>query len=210
MARPGPILGRALRLPVHLYDLGAARLLGHRFLLLTHRGRRSGRLYRTMLEVVGWDPEKREAIVMSGFGPDASWRLNVLAGGAVEVQIARLRFEPQVRSPEREEAIGVLADYERRNRVAGPIVRAVLSRLAGFRYDGSAESHYRLIEALPLLAFRPRDDSGGVKHSVGRQLEQGDGHQGGQDQRDEVSSGVHRRPRKGQDGLHARDGAGKE
>jgi hypothetical protein len=72
MAQPGPILRRALRLPVRLYDLGAARLFGHRFLLLTHRGRRSGRLYRTMLEVVDWDSERREAIVMSGFGADAN------------------------------------------------------------------------------------------------------------------------------------------
>jgi hypothetical protein len=110
-----------------------------------------------MLEVMEWDPERREAIVMSGFGPDASWRLNVLAGGAVEVQIAALRFEARVRSPEREEAVTVVADYERRNRVAGPIVRAVLSRLAGFRYDGSAEARYRLIETLPLLAFSPAE-----------------------------------------------------
>jgi len=161
MAQPGSILRRALRLPVHLYDLGAARLLGHRFLLLTHRGRRSGRLYRTMLEVVEWNPEKREATVMSGFGPDANWRLNVLAGGAVEVQIGALRFEPRVRSPEREEAVTVVADYERRNRLAGPLVRAVLSRLAGFRYDGSAAARYRLIEALPLMAFSPRDGDGG-------------------------------------------------
>jgi hypothetical protein len=109
-----------------------------------------------MLEVIGWDPEKREAIVMSGFGPDASWRLNVLAGGAVEVQIAGLRFEPRVRSPEREEASGVLADYERRNRLAGLLVRWVLSRLAGFRYDGSSESRSKLVEALPLLALSPR------------------------------------------------------
>jgi len=153
--QPGPILRRALRLPVHLYDLGAARLFGHRFLLLTHRGRRSGRLYRTMLEVVGWNPEKREAIVMSGFGPDANWRLNVLAGGAVEVQIAGLRFEPQVRSPGPEEAAGTLADYEQRNRLAAPIVRAVLSRLAGFDYDGSTESRRKLVEVLPMLAFSP-------------------------------------------------------
>jgi len=155
--QPGPILRRALRLPVHLYDLGAARLLGHRFLLLTHRGRRSGRIYRTMLEVVGWNPEKHEAIVMSGFGPDANWRRNVLAGGAVEIRIAGLRFEPRMRSPEREEAVDVVADYERRNRMAAPIVRAVLSRLAGFRYDGSAAARYRLIETLPLMAFSPRE-----------------------------------------------------
>lgn len=159
--QPGPILRRALRLPVHLYDLGAAGLFGHRFLLLTHRGRRSGRLYRTMLEVVDWDPERREATVMSGFGPDANWRLNVLAGGAVEVRIAALRFEPQVRTPGPEEAAGTVADYERRNRVIGPIVRAVLSRLAGFRYDSSAAARRRLIEALPLVAFSPRDGGGG-------------------------------------------------
>lgn len=157
MARPGPILVRALRLPAHLYDIGAGRLLGHRFLLLTHRGRRSGRLYRTMLEVVGWDADKREATVMSGFGPEANWRLNVLAGGAAEVRIAELRFAPRVRSLEVEEAVAVLADYERRNRAVGPIVRAILSRLAGFRYDGSAESRHRLVEALPLVAFSPRN-----------------------------------------------------
>jgi deazaflavin-dependent oxidoreductase (nitroreductase family) len=162
MARPSPFLRRALRLPVHLYDLGAARLLGHRFLLLTHRGRRSGRLYRTILEVVGWDPDRREAIVMSGFGAHANWRLNALAGGAIEVQIAGLRFEPRVRSPERKEAADVVADYERRNRIAGPIVRAILSWLAGFRYDGSAESRSRLVETLPVLAFSPRNSNEGT------------------------------------------------
>jgi hypothetical protein len=115
-----------------------------------------------MLEVVGWDSEKHEAIVMSGFGPDASWRLNVLAGGAVEVQIAGLRFEPRVRSPEREEAVAVVADYERRNRLAGPVVRAILSRLAGFRYDGSTESRRKLVETLPLVALSPRDRDKGA------------------------------------------------
>lgn len=153
MAPPGPILSRALRLPLRLYDVGAGRLLGHRFLLLTHRGRRSGELYRTMLEVVRWDPAKREATVVSGFGPHANWRLNVLAGGAVEVRIADLRFTPAVRAVEGVEAVRVLEDYERRNRLARPIVRKVLSRLAGFRYDGSAEARERLVEALPLLGL---------------------------------------------------------
>ena len=160
MAQPGPILSRALRLPAHLYDIGAGRLLGHRFLLLTHRGRHSGRLYRTMLEVVRWDADRREATVMSGFGPRSSWLLNVLAGGPVEVRIAATRFEPAARPLERDESVRVMEDYERRNRLAGPIVRAVLSRLAGFRYDGSAEARDRLVEALPLLAFSPRDSDG--------------------------------------------------
>lgn len=38
MPRPGAVLGRLLRAPVVLYELGAGPLLGHRFLLLVHRG----------------------------------------------------------------------------------------------------------------------------------------------------------------------------
>ena len=56
----------------------------------------------------------------------------------------------------------MVADYERRNRLAGPVVRAILSRLAGFRYDGSAESRRKLVEALPLLAFSPQDKDEGA------------------------------------------------
>jgi deazaflavin-dependent oxidoreductase (nitroreductase family) len=161
MARPGPILGRALRLPAHLYDIGAGRLLGHRFLLLTHRGRRSGQLHRTMLEIVRWEPDKREATVMAGFGPHANWRLNVLSGGAVEVRIANLLFEPSVRPLDKDEAMSAVEDYERRNRIARPLVRAVLSRLAGFRYDGTPGTRDRLVEVLPLLAFSPKSAGGG-------------------------------------------------
>ncbi len=145
---------RLLRAPTLLYRIGAGPLLGHRFVLLTHRGRHSGRSYRTILEVVGWDGERREAVVMSGFGPRAGWYLNALAGGAEEIQIARLRFEPAVRKLAPEEAERVLAGYERRNRLIAPFLRAVFSRLAGFRYDGSAEARRRLVAALPLLAFR--------------------------------------------------------
>jgi deazaflavin-dependent oxidoreductase (nitroreductase family) len=141
---------------VALYSARAGWLLGHRFLLLRHRGRRSHRLYGTVLEVVEWRPAAREAVVMSGFGHRSEWYRNVLAGQAVEVQIARLRFTPSVRPLGSGEAVGVLADYERRNRLAAPLVRAVLSKLIGFRYDGSDAARRRLVQTLPLVAFRPR------------------------------------------------------
>ncbi len=48
-----------------------------------------------------------------------------------------------------------MAGYERRNRIAAPIVRFVLSRLAGFRYDGSDAGRRKLVATLPLVAFRP-------------------------------------------------------
>lgn len=154
-SRPGPVLKRLLAAPAALYRAGGGRLLGHRFLLLSHQGRRSGRTYETVLEVVRWDAGRDEATVMSGFGPGAQWYRNVLAGGAAEVQIGRGRFAPSVRVLDPDEAAAALAAYERANRLIAPLVRRVLSRLAGFRYDGSEASRRRVVETLPLIAFRP-------------------------------------------------------
>ena len=38
------------RVPLRLYDIGWGGLLGHRFLLLRHTGRRSGRTHAVVLE----------------------------------------------------------------------------------------------------------------------------------------------------------------
>ncbi len=94
---------------------------------------------------------------MSGFGRGSQWYQNVLASDPFEVRIARLRFKPRVRQLESDEAADVLAAYERRNRVAAPLVRAILSKLTGFRYDGSVSARRRAVHVLPLVAFRPRD-----------------------------------------------------
>ena len=94
---PGPILKPLLGVPAALYRARVGWLMGRRFLLLNHRGRRSGRRYETVLEVLRWDPWRDEATVISGFGPAAQWYRNVLAGGAAEVRIGRRRFAPSVR-----------------------------------------------------------------------------------------------------------------
>ncbi len=155
MSRPAPWLRWALHLPTRLYDADLGRLLGHRFLMLTHVGRRTGRRYRTVLEVLEWRAGQHEAIVMSGFGPQSQWLRNLQAGGGEEVRIGRERWSPQLRMLEPAEATAVLAEYERRNRLAAPVVRIVLSRLARLRYDGSDEARRQVVETLPLLGLRP-------------------------------------------------------
>ncbi len=145
---------RALRAPTVLYDWDLGWLFGRRFVRLTHRGRRSGRCYRMMLEVIGNDLPRDEVFVMVGLGRRAQWYRNVIAGGAVELAIGSMRFRPEYRELAPAEAAAVLGDYERRNRVMAPIVRAVLSRLVGWRYDGSPPARERLVNERPILAFR--------------------------------------------------------
>jgi deazaflavin-dependent oxidoreductase (nitroreductase family) len=153
--RVRPWLVSALRTPAILYDWHLGWLLGRRFLRLTHRGRRSGRQYQTMLEVIGNDPVGGELYVMVGLGRNAQWYRNVVAGGAVEVAVGNRRFQPIVRQLAPAEAAAVLGEYERRNRVVAPIVHAMLSALVGWRYDGSPSARERLVKERPIFAFRP-------------------------------------------------------
>ena len=152
----GPLLRAALRAPQLAYRHGWGHLFGHRLLLLTHRGRRTGRLHQTVLEAVRYDPTTREVTVMSGWGPGADWLQNVLATGEAEVSIGRDRFGAEVRLLPLDEAMAALRSYERRHPLLRPIIHPMLSRLAGWHVDGSPQARRRLAQELPMVAFRPR------------------------------------------------------
>ena len=55
-------------MPIYLYRLDLGRLLVHRFLVLVHRGRESGLLRETVLEVLLHDPATRESVMLSAWG----------------------------------------------------------------------------------------------------------------------------------------------
>lgn len=159
-APPGGVLRSLLGLPAHLYRARLGFLLGNRFLLLVSTGRRTGLRRETVLEVVRYDPTTRESIVLAGWGRRAGWLNNVEAGLAGEVWTGRDRYVPAHRLLPPDEAVRVLGDYEGRNRLIAPIVRAVLGCLLGWRYDGTPDARRRAVEQLPLVGFRPRDATG--------------------------------------------------
>jgi hypothetical protein len=65
------------------------------------------------------------------------------------------RFAAVHRVVEKDEAMAVIAAYERRNWFFAGAVRVVLSRLLGWPYDGSEGVRRQLVTQLPLIAFRP-------------------------------------------------------
>ena len=146
---------RLFRVPAYLYKAHLGFLLGQRFLVLVHEGRRTHRLYETPLEVVEYDRSRGEAIVVAGWGQKTSWLHNVQAGLAREVWIGNQRYAPSWRQLDIDEAVAVLERYERGMGVPSGIVRPVLSRLLGWRYDGTPQARRRAAQQLPLLGFRP-------------------------------------------------------
>jgi len=159
--QPAPPTGELralLGLPVHLYHVHLGFLLGHRFLLLVHTGRKTGLHRETVLEVVRYDPLTEESLVDAGWGRRTAWLHNVEAGLANEVWTGRQRYAPTYRILPPDESERLFADYERRNRLIAPIIQGVLSRLLGWRYDGTPAARRRAVEQLSLVGFRPRAD----------------------------------------------------
>jgi len=154
--RLNPVLRLLFHAPVYLYRWGFGWLFGHRFLLLVHIGRRTDLRRQTVLEVLEYRQQGPEAIVMSAFGPNANWLRNIEAKPTPEVIIGSHRFAAVHRFLEANEAIKVLRGYLQRNRLIAPVVRFVLGRLVGRRFDGSEEHCRLLVEQLPLIGLRQR------------------------------------------------------
>jgi deazaflavin-dependent oxidoreductase (nitroreductase family) len=129
--------------------------LGHRFLLLTHRGRKTGKIHHTVLEVVRYDAATRESSVLSAYGDRADWYRNLQAHPAVEVRTGRSRYVPQCRLLEPDERFAAIRIYERQYQRA---FRAVM-RALGYPYDGTEEGLRALADMVVMVAFRPRDEA---------------------------------------------------
>jgi deazaflavin-dependent oxidoreductase (nitroreductase family) len=150
-----PWLKRVYAVPSRLYDHGLGWVFGHRFVRIEHVGRRSGRTYHAVVEVLHYDPVTGEAVVMAGYGPRADWVRNIETAGAARLDFGSGPRRAAYRVLGPDEAIATFADYERRHPLIRPGVRLTLTSLLGWRYDGSPQARLRLVGQLPMIAFRP-------------------------------------------------------
>lgn len=138
------------RFPIVLYRLGLGGLLGGRFLLLTHTGRKSGLSRHTVLEVVRYDVEEETYIVASGWGARAQWYQNIRANTGVGIQVGRRRCHARATSLEPAAAEREMLDYGHRNPGAAKFV----ARLMGYRIDGTDADLRALAALVPFIAMR--------------------------------------------------------
>lgn len=132
-------------------DLGW--LLGHRFLLLTHRGRRTELLHQTVLEVLRYDPATEESVVLAALGDRADWLRNIRNSPPLEVQTDHGRYVPAYRVLPDDETVRFLGAWQREH----PIEAAVGMRV--LRIDAGQWSR------VTLVSFRPREGPDGAKRT---------------------------------------------
>ena len=152
-SRPKGLYRLLFRLPIWLYRARLGWLLGNRFLLLWHTGRKSGLTRMTVLEVAGYDEGADTYYVASGWGAKSDWYRNLLKTPEITVQVGRRR-RPMVAFPLSPEASGeTMVDYSRRH----PAAARGLTRVRGLKITGT-EAEYRRIgrELIPFVAIKPR------------------------------------------------------
>ena len=142
------------RLPIYLYKVGLGGLLGGRFLLLNHIGRKSGQPRQAVVEVVRHDPVTDTYVIASGFGEQAQWFQNLMQTPDVTIQVGRRKLAVHARRLSPDDSADEMADYARRN----PKAARSLAGFMGFEVDGTEASYRQLGQQLPFVALEKRGD----------------------------------------------------
>jgi deazaflavin-dependent oxidoreductase (nitroreductase family) len=138
-SRSARALGRFLRMPGALDRKGTRWMLQllspAPVIVLVHRGRRSGRLYKTPLELLVDSRERGELVVSPMWGKRADWYRNVVAGGLVEVHVRDERWRVEWRELDEAERRAALSAYREAHPYYSRIILRMLARVNGFTGD---------------------------------------------------------------------------
>jgi deazaflavin-dependent oxidoreductase (nitroreductase family) len=149
--QPGRLALAAMRVPRPLYRHGWGRLLGHAFLLIAHQGRKSGKRRETVAMALTYDPDTREVVVCSAWGPDTEWIRNLRAHPALEIQIGRDSYVPEQRFLSEDEAVAVGTAFRQRH----PRRLRLLATILGWGDLGSDDAVREFVRTRPFVSFRP-------------------------------------------------------
>ena len=146
------LLRPIFKLPLVFYRLRLGFLFGHRFLILTHTGRKSGKVRRTILAVLSYDAQTREIKAVSAW-KSSEWYKNIKAAPALEVETGFTRYAPSQRDLSAEEIAQLFVDYCRQH----PIFGRIVCRIPGWKWDSSYDEFLELARTLCGVAFKPKE-----------------------------------------------------
>jgi deazaflavin-dependent oxidoreductase (nitroreductase family) len=153
--RPGRLALALMRLPRPLYRRGWGWLLDQTFLLIAHQGRKSGKRRETVAMALKYDPDTKEAVVCSAWGPNTEWIRNLRAHTALEIQIGRESYVPEQRFLSEDESVAVATEFRRRHPWRTRLFAGILAW-----GDLSSETAVRaFVRRRPFVSFRPAQTS---------------------------------------------------
>lgn len=151
---PRGLLRLILRMPIWLYRLNLGWLLGQRFLLLIHTGRKSGKIYQTVVEVVHHDLDTGIYTIASGWGETADWYRNIVKNPDVVIQVGRRKLKARAVPLSLDEAQEKLLGYAHKYPAA---FRELSHLMMGEHLDATRDDILKMAEKIPLIDLHPQD-----------------------------------------------------
>jgi deazaflavin-dependent oxidoreductase (nitroreductase family) len=136
------------KLPIFLYRLHLGWLVGKRFMQITHIGRRSGKVRRTILAVLRFDDKTKEIYAVSAW-KGSDWYYNIQATPAVQVETGLVRYAPEQRNLSPEEITTAFLEYRKKH----PIFSRMICRIPGWKWDSTYEEFFDLARTLNGVVF---------------------------------------------------------
>jgi deazaflavin-dependent oxidoreductase (nitroreductase family) len=148
---PHGLLRWLLRLPITLYHVRLGWVLGERFMLLEHLGRKTGTWHTMVIEVVDHDEKSDTYFAASGWNLRSDWYRNILAHPQVRLTTGRRRRLTAVASVLDPGPAGDrLLDYARRH----PMAMKELASVMGFPKHETEADIRAIAESLPIIGFQ--------------------------------------------------------
>lgn len=151
--KPRGLLKWFLRMPIWLYRVGLGWMMGKRFIMLTHTGRKSGLARNAVIEVVHFDPTSKSYTVASGWGEKSDWFQNIMKNP--EVMISTHKGDLKVRATHltAQDGAAMLHNYAKKHPAA---FRALTRMMLGNQSaDGQIDVN-AIAQILPVISFVPR------------------------------------------------------
>lgn len=142
------------RMPIALFHARLGFLFGHRFVLLTHIGRKSGKPRENVLEIVRYDHSNSSCIIASGWGEKSDWYQNVSLNPKIKYQIGNQVISGVAIRLSKQEASIELIDYAKRH----PAAWNELAIFMGYKLNGTEEDVSEMGEILPMFRFAPNSE----------------------------------------------------
>ena len=154
--RPNRLLKFFFKVPVLLHKIGLGgweRLIGAQWMLITTKGRKTGKPRVAMVDVMDYDKATDTYYIEAAYGAHADWYRNIQSNPIFEAQVRRRKFKARAGALSTEGAGDMLVQFYR-NKPA--YTRSVMA-MAGMKFKD--EDDLRVLgKNLMLLAVKPEKE----------------------------------------------------
>jgi len=147
---PDGITRFILRVPVYIYRVGLGFILGQRFLMLEHTGRKTGLKHQCVLEIVFFDHDKRTYYVASGWGKRSNWLKNIEADPDVTIMIGDNKYRSVASRLNFNDSLSIMNNYSETHPAAFKILA---KKILGESIASKNEKVGKMAENVPVVGF---------------------------------------------------------